>query len=339
MNDGSAPWIKIITRIFDNPKIIAIGELPEGDGLLLIWFKLLCLAGVQNRSGQIYLTESVSFTPELLAAKWRCKPTLVQLALTVFQRYGMISIDSEGIISILNWCKYQNEAGLAQIRERCLKQIQDRSAETVEQRLARKRERDAARQRRWRQSHKKNGLNGVVTRNAGVTGHTDVTGVTKCVTPTSQQRETVTPQNKIENKIEREKRESPPTVPQGGTKENKEFPLSKAEINDRSKAKAWLNKLFGRSHSMMCIRGRAGWSDRWNGEEDSLLLKVLPISHAHRDLIQWAYSLPRDSEGWSVIDGRRVKKPKQTLLALLREFSTEIDEWRLVRANLNAAFE
>src|SRR6266545_1982788 len=200
MNDGGAPWIKIVTRIFEDPKIIAIGELPEGDGILVIWFKLLCLAGSQNRSGAIYITESVSFTPELLAAKWRCKPVLVQLALTVFQKFGMLGIDDEGTIWILNWSKYQNEAGLAQIRERSLKQLQDRSPESVEERRVQKRERDAERQRRWRQSHKGSGSNGIVTRNGAVTRDGSVTGVTVTLPGDDAQRETVTPENKTKNK-------------------------------------------------------------------------------------------------------------------------------------------
>ena len=45
MNDGSAPWIKIMTRIFENPKIIALEQLPEGDGVVLTFFKLLVSGG------------------------------------------------------------------------------------------------------------------------------------------------------------------------------------------------------------------------------------------------------------------------------------------------------
>jgi predicted phage replisome organizer len=129
MNDGSASWIKIITRIFEDPKIIFIEQLPEGNGVLIIWFKLLTLAGEQNRGGAIYFTETVPFTADLLAAKWRCKPVVVEMALGVFQQLGMIGIDKEGTIWILNWSKYQNEEGLAQIRDRSLMQLEDRSTD------------------------------------------------------------------------------------------------------------------------------------------------------------------------------------------------------------------
>ncbi|MFZ3377041.1 MAG: phage replisome organizer N-terminal domain-containing protein [Chthoniobacterales bacterium] len=121
MNDGSALWIKIITRIFEDPKIVMIEtSYPEAYGILLLWFKLLTLAGEQNRCGTVYFTDAVPFTADLLAAKWRCKPTLVQLALGVFQKLGMIGIDEEGTIHILNWSKYQNEERLSLIRDRSL---------------------------------------------------------------------------------------------------------------------------------------------------------------------------------------------------------------------------
>src|SRR5438876_6141142 len=105
MNGGSAPWIQIVTRIFDNPKVIAILELPGGAGILICWFRLLCLAGLQNRGGAIYFTDSISFTPDHLAAMWRCKSTLLQEALAVFDKLGMSGIDDEGTIWILNWPK------------------------------------------------------------------------------------------------------------------------------------------------------------------------------------------------------------------------------------------
>src|SRR5712692_10513247 len=98
------------------------------------------------------------------------------------------------------------------------------------------------------------------------------------------------------------------------------------------KPKIWLSKLFGRS-PLKWIRGRKrGWSD----EEKSLLVGLLPISREDQELIQWGYSLSRDSEGWTLINHKRITKPKQSLLALLREFSSELDKWRSARTNAGA---
>ena len=35
-------WIKITTDIFDDEKMLLIDGLPEHDGIIVIWFKLLC---------------------------------------------------------------------------------------------------------------------------------------------------------------------------------------------------------------------------------------------------------------------------------------------------------
>ena len=37
-------WIKIVTDIFDDEKILLIESLPEADTIIVVWFKLLTLA-------------------------------------------------------------------------------------------------------------------------------------------------------------------------------------------------------------------------------------------------------------------------------------------------------
>ena len=50
-------WIKIVTDIFDDEKILLIESLPEADSIIVCWFKLLCLAGKQNNSGVLMLND------------------------------------------------------------------------------------------------------------------------------------------------------------------------------------------------------------------------------------------------------------------------------------------
>lgn len=60
-----------------------------------------------------------------------------------------------------------------------------------------------------------------------------------------------------------------------------------------------------------------------------MLSDTLPISPDDYDLLSWAYSLPRDEEGWAVDDDdRRVMRPKESLIQLLREFPSELDKSR-----------
>ncbi|WP_202905980.1 phage replisome organizer N-terminal domain-containing protein, partial [Clostridium botulinum] len=51
MTIAEVKWIKIVTDIFDDEKILLIENMPEADSIIVIWFKLLCLAGKMNNSG------------------------------------------------------------------------------------------------------------------------------------------------------------------------------------------------------------------------------------------------------------------------------------------------
>ena len=100
-------WIKITTDIFDDDKILLIESLPEADSIIVIWFKLLCLAGKQNNSGVFIMGERIAYTDKMLATIFRRKETTVQLALQTFEQFGMIEL-IDGIITIPNWGKHQN---------------------------------------------------------------------------------------------------------------------------------------------------------------------------------------------------------------------------------------
>ena len=100
-------WIKITTDIFDDEKILLIESLPEGDSIIVIWFKLLCLAGKQNNSGVFLINGKIPYTEKMLATIFRRKETTVKLALDTFEGFGMIEIEND-IISIPKWGKHQN---------------------------------------------------------------------------------------------------------------------------------------------------------------------------------------------------------------------------------------
>lgn len=109
-------WIKIATDIFSDEKVMLIESMPEADGIITIWFKLLCLAGRQNNSGVFTMNDKIAYTDEMLATIFRRPLNTVRLALDTFETFGMIE-RYEGIITIPNWEKYQNIDGLDKIRE------------------------------------------------------------------------------------------------------------------------------------------------------------------------------------------------------------------------------
>lgn len=109
-------WIKICTDIFDNEKIRLIEELPEGDTILIIWLKLLTLAGKKNDNGFIYITKDIPYKVDTLAKIMGRKEVTVSLALNTFISFGMVEIEDD-IIAISNWAKHQNVEGMDRIKE------------------------------------------------------------------------------------------------------------------------------------------------------------------------------------------------------------------------------
>jgi len=109
-------WIKIVTDIFDNRKIRQIESLPDGDTIIVIWFKLLCLAGIINDNGNIYITQEIPYTEETLSTQFNRPLKTIQLAMKTFQAFGMIEVIDD-ILKISNWENYQNIEGMERVRE------------------------------------------------------------------------------------------------------------------------------------------------------------------------------------------------------------------------------
>lgn len=184
-----AEWIKLSTGMFENRKIKQIEVAPNGKKILLLWVRLLCLAGSINDGGEIYIAAGKPYTVEGLAVELNEAKALVKKALELFEDYGMISYNANGCIVLTGWEKHQNVEGLDRIKEQNRERV-----------------------RRYRQSK----CNADVTDNneekvtpCNVTSNvTETPEVTPCnvtetlqVTPCSI---TVTPQNKNKNKNKRE---------------------------------------------------------------------------------------------------------------------------------------
>lgn len=115
-------WIKIVTDIFDDEKILLIEALPEADTIIVIWFKLLCLAGKLNSCGVLILNGRIAYTDEMLSQIFRRPLNLIRLALTTFEKFGMIEVIND-TITIPNWEKHQNIEGMERIRELTRKRV------------------------------------------------------------------------------------------------------------------------------------------------------------------------------------------------------------------------
>ncbi len=109
--------------MFDDEKIALIETMPDSDTLVVLWVKLICLAGKVNDGGMIYLGERMPYSPEQLAAVLRRPLNSVRLALETFQKLEMIEVGADGRIVLTNWEKHQNVEGMERIREQTRKRV------------------------------------------------------------------------------------------------------------------------------------------------------------------------------------------------------------------------
>jgi len=116
---SAVQWIKITTDIFYDEKILLIDSMPEADKIIIIWFKLLCLAGKQNNKG-VFMFKDVPYTTQMLSTILHRDEDTIKRALTIFEDYGMIHYENSAIV-ITNWGKHQSldkiEANAAYMRE------------------------------------------------------------------------------------------------------------------------------------------------------------------------------------------------------------------------------
>lgn len=113
---GNVKWIKLDNDIFNNRKIRQIEKMPDGDTMIVIWLKLLTLAGHVNDGGFIYLTRDIPYTEQLLSTEFDRPLATVQMALRIFKQFGMIDLH-DSILHVTNWEEYQNVEGMERIRE------------------------------------------------------------------------------------------------------------------------------------------------------------------------------------------------------------------------------
>lgn len=115
-------WIKIVTNIFDDEKIKYIERLPNGDETIVIWFRILCLAGRSNNNGLLMMTDKLAYTDDMLSSIFNRDLKSIQLALNIFKSLEMIEmIDNK--IYLTNWEKHQNAEKMNLIKEQTRQRV------------------------------------------------------------------------------------------------------------------------------------------------------------------------------------------------------------------------
>lgn len=128
MTMAAVKWIKVVTDIFDDEKMLMIEGIPGADSIMVVWFKLLCLAGKTNNSGVFIFNDRIPYTDEMLAAIFRRDINLVRMALKTFEQFGMIEI-IDNVITIPNWSKHQTLDAYEKKKERDRLRIKEKRAQ------------------------------------------------------------------------------------------------------------------------------------------------------------------------------------------------------------------
>lgn len=108
-------WISIATDVFNDEKMCTIESMPDGVNIEIVWFKLLCLAGICNENGFLMINRDIPYTEEMMAKYFRMDISVIQRALAVFVKLGMVEI-VDTIYMVTNWAKYQNSTELGRIK-------------------------------------------------------------------------------------------------------------------------------------------------------------------------------------------------------------------------------
>lgn len=102
---AAVKWIKIVTDIFDDEKIQLIESMPDADSIIVIWFKLLCMAKLKNKYGvyawKVSLSKPIEITDDVLKTVFR-KENAPEL-LGTLEEYGFIKRHKNEITIIPFW--------------------------------------------------------------------------------------------------------------------------------------------------------------------------------------------------------------------------------------------
>jgi predicted phage replisome organizer len=109
--------------MFDDEKIRIIESMPEADTLIVLWIRLICMAGKTNDSGYVYLTRDIPYTIEQLAAIFGRPLNTVKLALEVFSKLEMVTLHENGTIFLPAFERHQNLIGMERVKENTRKRV------------------------------------------------------------------------------------------------------------------------------------------------------------------------------------------------------------------------
>ena len=108
-------WFALPSHTYKEAKYRLIKRMDHGRIYLNIWFELLCTAGELARGGLVELDRGRPFTAEELGIIWEEETGDVEAALSVFEKYNLIT-RQDGFIYIHDWDRYQKGESVEKLR-------------------------------------------------------------------------------------------------------------------------------------------------------------------------------------------------------------------------------
>ena len=110
-------WVRLFCAGFEDPRWLAIEQLPDADAVQIIYVRMVMLAGRSNAGGLLLLHESLPYDVVTLAAVLRRTVPIVQFALTTLERFRFIEV-VDNIIAVTDWDSMQATDELARLAAR-----------------------------------------------------------------------------------------------------------------------------------------------------------------------------------------------------------------------------
>ncbi len=114
-------WFKVRTDFITNKKINIIKSMPDGYGMIFVWFSFLAIAAECNRQGRLYFSDDMPYTSELFASALNIPINLINFSIETFKKLNMLEeiTDENGLVvyRVKKYEEYQNTDGIEKAKE------------------------------------------------------------------------------------------------------------------------------------------------------------------------------------------------------------------------------
>lgn len=99
--------IKVRSDMYYDTKFKIIDTKPLRDTIHYVWMRILTLAAIVNKDGELYMSENIPYTIETLALEFNRDAEAVKMALEVLMELEMVILNKHNVYIVKNFMKHQ----------------------------------------------------------------------------------------------------------------------------------------------------------------------------------------------------------------------------------------